>query len=409
MIPGTGDQVQQQHAAARAAGTIAGRTGAVILGGDYQGLGIVRSLGRRGVPVCVIDDEHSIARYSRYVQRSISVPSLRREEEVLQALLRASARLGLEGWVVYPTRDEMVSALSRNRDVLGRHFRIPTPSWEAVQWACDKRNTYRMAEKWGVPTPRTWYPESESDLAEIDAEFPLVLKPAIKEHFFYQTKSKAWQANSRGELIEKFNQANRLAPGEIMVQELIPGDGVHQLGYCTFFRNGRAVGSMVSQRTRQHPRQFGRASTYVETIAFPEIEEMSERFLAAIDYYGLAELEYKLDARDGKPKLLDFNARTWGYLTLGQHAGVDFPYLLFADQLGNEIQPCRGRTGIKWVRLLTDFPAAVIDILRGRMALRPYLRSIANSDAYAVFSQDDPLPGLVEIAMLPYLMYKRGF
>ena len=34
--------------------------GAVVVGGCYQGLGIVRSLGRRGVPVCIIDDELSL-------------------------------------------------------------------------------------------------------------------------------------------------------------------------------------------------------------------------------------------------------------------------------------------------------------------------------------------------------------
>ncbi len=39
--------------------------GAVVVGGDFNGLGIVRSLGRRGIPVCVIDDERSIARHSR--------------------------------------------------------------------------------------------------------------------------------------------------------------------------------------------------------------------------------------------------------------------------------------------------------------------------------------------------------
>ena len=33
--------------------------GAVVVGGDYQGLGIVRSLGRRGIPVCIVDDEHA--------------------------------------------------------------------------------------------------------------------------------------------------------------------------------------------------------------------------------------------------------------------------------------------------------------------------------------------------------------
>ena len=51
--------------------------GAVVVGGDYQGLGIVRSLGRSGFPVCVVDDEPSIARYSRYATHAIRVPLLR--------------------------------------------------------------------------------------------------------------------------------------------------------------------------------------------------------------------------------------------------------------------------------------------------------------------------------------------
>ena len=53
--------------------------GAVVVGGDYQGLGIVRSLGRQQIPVCVIDDEKSITRFSRYTTHSVTVPSLREE------------------------------------------------------------------------------------------------------------------------------------------------------------------------------------------------------------------------------------------------------------------------------------------------------------------------------------------
>ena len=86
-----------------------------------------------------------------------------------------------------------------------------------------------------------------------------------------------------------------------------------QFSYCAFFRNREAVGKMVVRRRRQHPLLFGRASTYVETVNVPLLEELSERFLRAIDYYGLVELEYKLDPRDSKYKLLDVNARTWGY------------------------------------------------------------------------------------------------
>ena len=45
-----------------------GPTGGVVIGGDYQGLGIVRSLGRHGVPVYVIDDE-SAHRVGVYMDR----------------------------------------------------------------------------------------------------------------------------------------------------------------------------------------------------------------------------------------------------------------------------------------------------------------------------------------------------
>src|SRR6202795_1697266 len=80
-----------------------GRVGAVVVGGDYQGLGIVRSLGRRGVPVCVVDDEYSISRYSRYSKRFVSLPDLRDQRKAVDSLLEIGKRLGLEGWVLYPT------------------------------------------------------------------------------------------------------------------------------------------------------------------------------------------------------------------------------------------------------------------------------------------------------------------
>ena len=314
------------------------RPGAVVVGGDYQGLGVVRSLGRRAIPVCVVDDERSIARHSRYTTHAVRVGNLRDERVTVDTLMDLGRRLGLDGWVLYPTREETVAALSRHRAELAELFRVPTPRWDVVKWAWDKRNTYQLAERLGIPAPRTWYPRSKDDLDEIDGTFPLVVKPAIKEHFFYATKAKAWRAESRDELEQRFSQAAALCEdGEVMVQELLAGDGLHQFAYCAFFKDGQALGSMVARRRRQHPPDFGRASTFVETVELPELEELSERFLRAIGYYGLVELEYKLDPRDGQHKLLDVNARTWGYHTLGQRAGVDFPAMLFADQVGESV------------------------------------------------------------------------
>ena len=392
-------------------GTGCSGIGALVVGGDYQGLGIVRSLGRRGVPVCVVDDEYSIARYSRFTDRAVRVADLSGDDETVQALVGVGRRLGLHGWVIYPTRDETVAALARNREALSSIFRVATPSWETVRWLCNKRHTYELAERVGLPVPRTWYPRSVEDLDALDGAAPVVIKPAVRGEFLRVTKAKAWQANDRSELHELYERARLLIPeDELMLQELIPGGGRQQFAYCAFFKGGRPVASMVARRWRQHPPDFGRASTFVETLELPEIERLSERFLESIDYYGLVEMEYKLDARDGQYKLLDVNARTWGYHTLGQRAGVDFPYLLFADQLGESVQPpVRARPGVRWMRLVTDLPTALLEIRRGRLDWRAYARSVRATNAEAVFSREDPLPGLMELALLPYLYVRRGF
>jgi D-aspartate ligase len=394
-----------------AAFPVNGTVGAVVVGGDYQGLGIVRSLGSRGIPVCVVDDERSISGFSRYATHNVKVPSLRDERDTVNGLIGIGKRLNLLGWILYPTREELVAAFSRNRTMLSEWFRVPTPEWESVRWAWDKRNTYRLAKELSIPTPVTHYPEDAGQLAELDScTPPFVIKPAIKEHFIYSTKAKAWCANSHSELKKLFYKASELAgPGEIMIQELIPGGGAQQFAYCAFFREGEALGKMVAQRWRQHPLQFGRASTYVETVDLPILEDLSERFLRKINYYGLVELEYKFDRRDRQYKLLDVNARTWGYHSLGSRAGVDFSHMLYADQVGLPVPKCKGKPGIGWMRTTTDLPAAFMAFLAQDLELKDYFRTVKNCNVEAVFSHKDPLPGLVEVLLVPYLAIKRGF
>jgi D-aspartate ligase len=399
--------IPEPHPAYPAKGTV----GAVVVGGDYQGLGIVRSLGRQGIPVCVIDDELSISRYSRYSTKFVKLADLRHERVAVDSLLEIGKRLNLHGWVLYPTREELVAAFSRNRAELSELFRVPTPAWHSVQWAWDKRNTYRLAHDLGIPVPITHYPQNVDQLSQLDSLAPpFAIKPAIKEHFLYATKAKAWCANSHSELKDLFKKASELVnPGEIMVQEVIPGGGTQQFAYCAFFRDGKAVGKMVVRRRRQHPLQFGRASTYVETVDIPVLEELSERFLRRIDYYGLVELEYKLDPRDARYKLLDVNARTWGYHSLGVCAGVDFSYMLYADQIGMPVTEAKGKPGVGWVRTTTDIPAAICALAAKDIDFRSYLRSLRDCSSDAVFSLGDPLPGLAEILLIPYLAIKRGF
>ena len=386
------------------------QVGAIVIGGEHPGLGIARSLGRRGIPVCVIDDQHSVSQFSKYVTRTVRVKDLRDEIKTVESVLEVGQRYGLKGWVLFPTRDETVAAFSRHRDRLAEFFRVTTAGWETVRWAWDKKNTYDRAAALGIPVPHTYNPRTERELAPLYSRLPLALKPAVKENFFYATGAKAWRAETPDQLDDLFRKAIRqIRPEEILIQEIIPGDGQRQYSYCAFFRDGQAQSTLVAKRLRQHPREFGRAATYVETIEHPEIEELSERFLKAIDYYGLVEVEFKQDARDGQFKLLDVNARTWGFHSIGVPAGVDFPYLQFADQVGKPIERSRAKTGVGWLRAVTDFPTAISDLWVGELSLRSYWRSLRNTRAESVFCMRDPLPSAAEVLMLPYLVTKKYF
>jgi D-aspartate ligase len=384
------------------------RVGALVVGGEHPGLGVVRSLGRRGIPVVVVDDQQNISSFSRYAERVVRVPDLLDERRAVDAILDVGRRFGLRDWVLFPTRDETVAACARYRDELATFFKVTTPEWNITQWAWDKKKTYELAERLGIPCPRTFNPLNDDELDALRDRLPLAIKPAIKENFFYATGVKAWRATTIDELHERYAEARKcIKPEEILVQEIVPGDGDCQFSYCAFFRDGEAHSTLLARRERQHPREFGRAATYVESVDVPVIEQLSLRFLKAIDYYGLVEVEFKQDPRDGQYKLLDVNARTWGFHALGFAAGVDFPYLLFADQTGEPVARKRGSSGMGWLRAITDVPTALGDMVSGHLSPARYLGTLRRTRIESVFSAEDPMPSLAELMLLPYHIMKK--
>ena len=116
------------------------------------------------------------------------------------------------------------------------------------------------------------------------------------------------------------------------------------------------------------------------------------------------------DPRDRQYKLIEINPRPWGWHTLAIGAGVDLPYLLYRDMLGEEVtQNGAIPRQAKWIRLITDTPTVAPALLKGRIRLTDYIRSLKGKKQFAVFSIKDPLPFIVELLMLPYLWKKRGF
>src|SRR4029077_10655828 len=154
--------------------------GALIIGGGYKSLGTVRSLGRHGIRVWLLPDEHVLAATSRYVERSFPWPEAREPEQV-EYLLELARAHGLEGWALLPNGDESAAMLARNRAALARCYRLTIQvPWRTLRWAYDKRLTYRLAAGLDIDHPRTYYPRDRSEVLAFAGSFPAILKPATR-------------------------------------------------------------------------------------------------------------------------------------------------------------------------------------------------------------------------------------
>lgn len=383
--------------------------GALVLGANLNGLTIARSLGRRGIPVCVATEPNvRLASCSRYTLRTFPWPNTR-EEYQAEYLMELAELQDLKQWVLMPTSDETAALLSKFHSLLSLRFRVSTPAWHVLRWAYDKRLTYQLADQEEVHCPKTLNPRGELDLETARISFPAILKPATHAFTNRFTADKAWLVRNVGELLARYREARAMMPPEsILVQELISGGGESQFSYAALCCDGKPIASLTARRTRQYPVDFGYSSSFVETVDVPEIVAPSKRLLAAIRYSGLVEVEYKFDARDQRYKLLDINPRLWTWSALGSRAGVDFPLLLWQMMMRKDIPEQTGRSGARWVRMSTDVPAALHEIFRGRLKLATYLRSLQPPLQFALMAADDPLPGLADLPLFAYKhLYNR--
>ncbi len=383
-------------------------TGALIIGGDYRGLGVVRSLGRHDIPVWVLTDEHRLAAHSRYCRKSFEWPDTS-DSDRERFLIELNRTYGLEGWALIPTGDETAAFVASRHQVLSELFTLTTPPWSVFRWAYDKRLTNQLADRCNIARPKTWHPANQDEVASLDVQFPVILKPAFKTSLNPFTITKAWRVETRQELVTRYLEATaHSASDAIMVQEIISGDGKSQLSFAALVKDGHIVASITAQRTRQYPMDFGRASTFVETIDDQEVESASRRLLEAMQFTGLVEVEFKRDSRDGQLKLLDINPRVWGWHSLGYKAGVDFPYLQWRQIFGLSVDEAHSSSGIRWVRGLTDFPTVMKEIRAGRIGLKEYWRSIRPPAEWALIAIDDPIPALIEVPYTIRIAMRRG-
>lgn len=375
---------------------------AIVMNMFYTGLGIARSLGERGFPVIGFTAQHGIyGNFTRYAN-TVFCPDSRNEPEALLAyLLKMGGELG-PGAIIFPTRDDDLIFLDRYREELTRYYRLAVPESAVLRSCLNKWETYVWAREAGVATPKCWLIEGERDLrgALDELTYPCVLKPLSAHHWRRGGNwgivggRKAIGIASREDLLAEYAAVAR-ADERALLQEMVPGgDDCLVIAACYLDRQSRWVAGFNTQKLVQAPEAFG-TGCIVQSVDRPEIFERTRHLLQMRGFTGIAEVEYKWDARKGEYQLIEINPRPWDQHRLGNGCGVDLICLAYCEHAGLPAPDIARRpSGQKWIAEDAFFMEALRMLWRRDPRLRSLFRLARGKRIYAIWSARDPLPSI---------------
>lgn len=374
--------------------------GVIIIGGHVQGLGIARIFGDQNIPVILLDKTNiNLTRHSKFCNSFVKYEP----GKLLDKLMNIGTQNKYKNWLLMPTNDLHVEVLSRNKVELSKYFKVSTEDYDVLKYFFNKRLTYKLAEKIGVDIPKTWIADSYDDLIKTDIAYPCIIKPAVMHTFYSQTKKKVFVCNDKSELEENYSRALRIIPNnEIIIQDIIPGTSEHQYSVCFMFDRKKPLVTLSARRARQHPPDFGNATTYAETVTIPEIVEYAVKILTEVKFSGVCEVEFKYDTRDNKFKFLEVNPRTWKWHSMAVKSKSPVLMSLFNNIYGLDPIIKNDQDSATFRHLVTDIPT----IIKMRLSKINYPKTKKNVK-YAVWDTKDLLPAFYEILYLPYFLIKR--
>ena len=343
--------------------------GVLITDGELHfAMAVLRSLGKQAVPVTVAAErKDALAAYSRYCTKFMVYPSVKKNARLfVKSLLRYVKRNRFE--VLFPLGDLTLMPISESRKDFEKHVNLPLPPDSSLKRTFDKSATIRLAEELDIPAPETFYAESTFQLKRLSEKisYPAVIKPRFS--WFWRGNKTTTQfnirpeyANSPNELFHKYLDMHERCPFP-MVQEYIPGLNYSVAVLC----NSSKVKASCSIKVHRTIPVMGGNSTFRESVEpNPQMMRYVYKLMEKLNWHGIAEVEFRVDARSQTPKLMEVNSRFWGSLQTAILAGVDFPYLLYRMVTEGDVKRVNHyKVGVK-NRWLSGDIRHLISVLKG--------------------------------------------
>ena len=359
-----------------------------------------RSLGKRGYRVSVGErTRFAPALFSRYCSRRFLYPSPACSPDAFLEALEKELRVG--GYDVLLAMEFATQVLiARNRHRLGGRARFPFASADLAIRVQDKGELASFASALGVECPATFRPEGPEEvygMAE-SVPYPILIKPR-----FSSGGRGIVRVETPPQLRKEYPKVHAVHPSPILQECLPPGGAALGVGALMNF-SSEPRATFAYRRLREYP-VGGGPSTLRESVRDETLCAATERLLSALRWVGVAMAEFKVDPRDGRPKLLEVNPRFWGSLHHAILSGVDFPHLLCRMATDGDVPPLREyRVGVRSRSLIHG---DLMHFVRNPQRFHLHPRFLDFSIPDDLLSASDPWPVVGRVSTLIPAFYDR--
>ncbi len=373
----------------------------VLQASGPNALGIIRSLGTRGIAVVATDrDAHALGMRSRYARPHVMRDPVDDPTGFIDDLEALGRSLPAPG-VLFPTHDEAIEVIGPHEGRLATWFRMPWSPWTQLQQYLDKSEQHAAAHRIGFPTPLTVEPSDEADVraAASALRFPVVLKPRVNPTGFKATFGRqVLEVSDPDALLREWDRARTHLP---QVSEVIPG-GDDCLWTLGSYRDadGHPRASFTGHKLRQWPPRFGTARA-AEAWWDPSLATRGHLLLDEMNFHGISQVEVKRDPRDGRDYLIEVNPRSWLWISLATTCGVNIPEAAFLDAMGHpRTWPEGHRSDVRWVLSAKHVLATVGEVGRGHWGSTAAAQTLKPPIVDGVWSITDPRPGMSQLGRM---------
>lgn len=320
----------------------------VILGEYYNAYGIIHSFADEGIEsILLTHTKKNFVRYSKYIKTYYMITDVNQNcDGFINDLLEIGKKLHPLRGMLFPTHDEHLLALAKNKGLLNEYFEFPFSEFKTLDLIMNKAKFSGICKGLGIPTIKEIL---VTNIREAQTAFERLRKPIIVKIPIWDYKA----VNAMGNKIEiyydniGFEQDMKRFYSKLTDRELLIQEYIEDSRYCMVNINGftNREGDIqcifTSEKVRCYPPQTGTSTAMNATdpkdSKYLMMIEYTKKITKHLKYYGLFGIEFKYDPVENTYKVIEMNPRSEFSNYLQTKVGQNMPYHIYKYHTGDKI------------------------------------------------------------------------